>query len=115
MDLSTAQASFEARFASLSEEAVYHPDTVALLSGGIQKEGDRSPAWCSDDQTAVRLWFEAATNYARQYPDTGTLIWRVRPEIYSAKWAPVPAIIPGSGDESRTFFKVYSRFRIECP
>jgi hypothetical protein len=92
---------------------------VVICSGGMKEEGQHTPALCSSAELAVKLWFEAAMEYARSIAVLGryTLYWRIVPELNN--YSILPATSAEWSKEQRdamisTVWMVYSRLLISA-
>ena len=108
MNLAEAVKTFEAQFTSVQETATWHDGQVELMTGGLKGEGEGSPCFCRDEETAVRLWAEAAQMLVAR---GDVLVWRTRPALLSITLydrnpasSSQPVAIP--------CFRVYSRLHI---
>ena len=112
MTIDEAIKAFEARFDRVESISFYADDIVEMLGGGIKADGGVTPLWCSDEATAVRLWFEAARHYHETHAGT-VLVWRVKPECTGHVFHYQSyASSPEGAMEPVTFYKTYSRFAI---
>lgn len=80
-----------------------------VVSGGEKDEGSPVCAWCGTEAVAVKLWLQAAFEYASSVhlPSKGNLYWRIRPEMGKRHWKSELDGAPGFD-----VFCVYSRFLI---
>lgn len=107
MTLEEVVAEFEAAFpavvdgfpSALSETG--EPYTV-ICSGGPRPESSPVPALYASRSLAIRAWLEAVRAFAKD--KTGTLYWRIRPEIDSIETKAAFPSVP--------FWAVYSRLLI---
>ena len=112
MNLNDAVVKFEALFSRVATVWEMHDaDFVECMSGGIKAEGGKTPCWCADEDTAVRLWFDAACQYACVAAARGkTLLWRYRPEVTWFEFQ-APTWAPGQLEPVK-LYKVYSVFAL---
>lgn len=112
MTLADAVAQFEGLFSAVEETTVYADDIAAVLTGGVKSEGGCSPALCTSEDDAVRLWLAAAKEYKAIHKGD-RLVWRVRPDPSSHTFYQHSFASSQQGAlEPITLYRVYSRFAI---
>lgn len=101
---------------------------VTVVSGGIKSEGECAPCLCFSPEAAIRLWWDAARDYAfgqrakahaiaegaEAYPPGESampLYWRILPEIGEHVIYQRSPVDPEQMDPV-TVYIVYSRFLV---